>query len=224
MHDSRLTRAHLETLSTDDLRALADEIGLDLPDDLNRVFIISELLETNEDEDEEPEEDAQDSPGVVGISNLPVSYNVTFISVLLRDPLWAFVYWEVKMLDRQRLEGNPEFGGYVLRISSLPGSRAERDPACFDVPVAPGDSSRYLCLPGTSGLYRVELCATLAHQESVLARSLPFRVPRGKSQLNRPLDEAVSRMFSLSGVDKLHVLEGGDRRPSLSRSACGCDE
>ena len=40
-----LSRGHLETLTSSQLIALADEYGIDIPDDLNRQFIIAELLE-----------------------------------------------------------------------------------------------------------------------------------------------------------------------------------
>ena len=43
--DSRLTRAKLETLSSAELLEIADEYGIDAPDDLNRQFIIGDLLE-----------------------------------------------------------------------------------------------------------------------------------------------------------------------------------
>ena len=49
MSDMRLSRAHLETLPTADLIALADEYGIDIPENLNRRFIIGELLEAAEE-------------------------------------------------------------------------------------------------------------------------------------------------------------------------------
>ena len=45
MEQNFLSRTYLETLSTADLISLADDYGIDIPDDLNRRFIIGELLE-----------------------------------------------------------------------------------------------------------------------------------------------------------------------------------
>ena len=45
MDTKKLTRSHLETLATADLISLADEFGIDFPENLNRSFIIGELLE-----------------------------------------------------------------------------------------------------------------------------------------------------------------------------------
>ena len=49
MSDTKLSRAYLETLPSADLIALADDFGIDIPENLNRRFIIGELLEAAED-------------------------------------------------------------------------------------------------------------------------------------------------------------------------------
>ena len=51
MSDTKLSRAYLETLPSADLIALADDLGIDIPENLNRRFIIGELLEASEDMD-----------------------------------------------------------------------------------------------------------------------------------------------------------------------------
>ena len=48
-HDSdmdvtRFTRVFLDSLSTDELVKLADSHGIDIPPDLERIFVIEELL------------------------------------------------------------------------------------------------------------------------------------------------------------------------------------
>ena len=49
-----ITRAYLETLSSADLNDLAEEYGIDIPEDLTRRFVIAELLEAAvEDADRE---------------------------------------------------------------------------------------------------------------------------------------------------------------------------
>ena len=48
-----VSRTYLESLSTADLISLADEYGIDIPENLNRRFIIGELLEAVEDAGEE---------------------------------------------------------------------------------------------------------------------------------------------------------------------------
>ena len=49
MENKNLSRSYLETLSTADLIVLADDFDIDIPDNLNRCFIIGELLEVSEE-------------------------------------------------------------------------------------------------------------------------------------------------------------------------------
>ena len=44
-----LSRTYLESLSTADLFSLAEEYGIDIPENLNRRFIIGELLDISGD-------------------------------------------------------------------------------------------------------------------------------------------------------------------------------
>ena len=45
MKKDTLSRAQLDSMSTTELISLCDEYGISVPDDLNRLFIIGELLE-----------------------------------------------------------------------------------------------------------------------------------------------------------------------------------
>ena len=45
MKDNEISLAYLQSLSTADLLLLADDYGIDIPEQLNRSFIISELYE-----------------------------------------------------------------------------------------------------------------------------------------------------------------------------------
>ena len=89
-----VSRTYLESLSTADLISLADEYGIDIPENLNRRFIIGELLEAAEEWDEF-EDDLEESDQLE-TADLPQTYNETVISAVLRNPVWLFVYWDVK--------------------------------------------------------------------------------------------------------------------------------
>ena len=56
MDEKQISRAYLETLSFSDLSALADRFGIDVPMDLDRRFLIAELLEINEELNQEQDE------------------------------------------------------------------------------------------------------------------------------------------------------------------------
>ena len=49
MSGESINRAYLETLIFSDLVQLADKYGVDVPDDLDRRFLIAELLELVEE-------------------------------------------------------------------------------------------------------------------------------------------------------------------------------
>ena len=103
MEELVLSRKKLESLTNDELSKLADEYGLDIPSNLNRNFIIGELLEyaqeledaaqsdgelsyvDSDDADEENESDFQ----------LPKSYNETKINAVLRNPAWVYAFWDI---------------------------------------------------------------------------------------------------------------------------------
>ena len=212
--DTPVTRAYLESLTTSDLNRMADNWGIDIPPDLDRIFIIEELLEitsqderdaadafaSSSDESAEPEETkAADSDES---APLPRQYNITFIEVMIRDPVWAFVFWEIKTADKEQFEKVQDFDGYYLKVSPWTGpvekplsaadpSRKENETdGIFTVPVKPEDSAWYLGLapamdkvrmgrasPQDQRQYKVELCAGRRGEETVLAVSKPFRLP-----------------------------------------------
>ena len=88
----KFTRSYLQTLSTDALFALADQYGLFLSSDLTRHLLIGELLDL--DDDLASDEDGGDS---IAVSTKPYgaaySYNMTEIRVVLKNPLWFFVFF-----------------------------------------------------------------------------------------------------------------------------------
>jgi len=110
-------RRYLERLSTDELHTEALALGLDAPFGLDRVLLIDEMLDagfTMEMETEEPS--LRDAPFEEEPVPLPQRYNMTYIETVVRDPLWVFLYWELRESEKTLLESAPGFGGYLLRI------------------------------------------------------------------------------------------------------------
>lgn len=257
------TRAALESLTTNALVRMADNLGLDVPPDLDRIFIIEELLEFTSPEEtvefilddftESPgapavvpqsgEYQRIDSPGVfdpetaaftpllIEPSPLPKRYNLTFVEVMIRDPLWAFVFWEIKLQEREQFEKFPGFEGYYLKVSplGLPSGGAEAG-GIFTVQVEPGDFARYVGLSPIVGQekpqqksqvqYRVELCAGLNEAQTVLAVSNSFRLP----ELHELPAKGESRSFAeenplvhLSGYGDIRVLRTSERLSRVKR-------
>jgi hypothetical protein len=184
MIEPRITKKYLDSLSTGELEKIADRYGIEIPPGLERIFIIEELLDVAQEE--EPEEGGEQPVCLADFpetAELPKQYNITFLEVMIRDPLWAFVFWEVKGHDKEIHEGAPDFGGYCLRVIPLEGGLGNKREKPFTVFVGMNDRAWYLGFPPAEGRYQVDLCVLRGEAEIVLAVSRPFMLPR---LLSRP--------------------------------------
>jgi hypothetical protein len=228
MDDARFTRPYLESLSTNELVKLADSFGIDIPSGLERVFIIEELLDPGIGD----EITAEDGDEIVSVHvdfqetvALPKQYNISYIDVLIRDPLWAFVFWEIKGHDREIHEKAPDFGGYCLRVIPLSetgaglgrASRADRENS-FTVPVGAEDTAWYLGFPPAEGQYQVELCVVRGDEEHIISVSRSFKLPRLLEPPSRkaPVPGDIQEVYRnplacLSGAKDFPVIRSADR-------------
>jgi hypothetical protein len=204
MDELLFTRPYLESLSTDELVKIADRYAIDIPPDLERLFIIEELLDAGFSGDET--EDEEKFSGTADISEpapLPKQYNITYLEYIIRDPLWVFVFWEIKSHDKEIYETSPDFGGYFLRVYCL-----ESGEHIFTVPVGVDDTAWYLGFPPDSGRCRVELCVQQGGGELMLAVSRSFILPA----LLKPSDlHAPETLARLSGAEDFPVIRNADR-------------
>jgi hypothetical protein len=202
---------------------IADRYGIDIPFGLDRPFIIEELLDTAREDEYESEEGEEQSVPVAAnfpkTAELPKQYNITFLEVMIRDPLWAFTFWEIKSHDREIFEKSPDFDGYCLRARALGGADGES----FTVPVGNDDTAWYLGFPPAEGRYTVELCALGAHEETVLSVSRPFTLPKLLCPPNQDEMGEVYRnpLSVLSGARDFHVIRSADRRSRVKNRDLG---
>jgi hypothetical protein len=216
MGDCLLTRSYLESLTTAELTKLADSYGVDIPPELERVFVIEELLDLENDD-----EDGSRNGEVVPFREMellepvliPKQYNITYIDVLIRDPLWVFAFWEIKTADKDLYERVDDFEGYYLKIVPLldkkKPSAGQGEP--FIIPVGIEDSAWYIGFPPAGGRFWVEIGVTRGAGGVALAVSRPFNLPR---LLNSPEGNGENfgePLIQLSGVDDLPVLRNIDR-------------
>jgi hypothetical protein len=230
MDDYHISRPHLEGLTTCELTALAENQGIDIPPGLERSFIIEEILEAladafiNDDppgEDDLAELDEKDFPEPVP---LPKQYNITYIDVIIRDPLWVYAFWEIKNSERDVLEKNPGFQGYCLKVSPLGKCR---DGESFTVSIGVSDFAWYLgfspeSITGSTVRadtgdcrFRVELYARFADTQELLAVSRSFSMPSllGASGIFGEQNQ----LRRLSGMEELPILRSGERAPQPAR-------
>ena len=206
MKTPNYTKHYLDRLSDHELLTLAEEHGLDIPQELERVFIIDELLYL----------DRQDNGTSAEFENhLPNLNHGTYsiIDVLIRDPLWVFVFWEIGENDQIVIDNDNDFEGYCLRVIPFKENSEQPDMAgSFTVALEKNDTARYLGFqPDDRRLFTIELCVPRPDNYTVLAVSRSFRMP----QLLKPQqDEEMSQnpMIQLSGACHIPYIRTIDRQ------------
>ena len=242
MEELPLTKAYLESLTNADLFRLADNLGIDISQNPDRDFLIEELIDVSSFDGDEsintPEEEMTDLVFVES-APLPRYYNITFIEVMIRDPFWAFVFWEIKASEKEQLEKAQEFNGYYLRVKLLNNAKLLKTGTAsvpdrqgleemLTVQVSPTDTAWYLGFAPTvenealeedqsreQKHYKVELCASVGDVETVLAVSNTLIMP-GLPELpnktgKQDLELSENRLIRLSGYGDFHVLRRNER-------------
>ncbi len=203
MNEEKITRAYLETLSFSDLSNLADEYGVEVPENLNRNFLIAELLELAEDASGTAENMIIASEEESGeIVDLPQNYNETQISCILRNPIWGFVFWNIS--DADSLQIKDEETSLLLRICSF-NSKDELKPVeVLEVQASTTSQEQYILLPAEKKYIRVELLLARYATQSVLAFSPLIEIPQGPKYVD---EWQPGKEFDFSQIMKLSNVE-----------------
>jgi len=219
-NNTPVSRQWLESLSTDELTKFADNYGIDIPPGLERIFIIEELLEISQSYAQEPAEDIVENPSYSESVLLPKQYNISFVEVVIRDPLWVFVFWEVKGQEREMFENAGDFKGYCLRIIPLNEDGTERVSRenSFSISVGADNGARYIGFAeqgeAAGGRYIIRLSVIRGEAETQIALSSPFCLPR-LGEYEQISQMSCNPLIRLSGVQDLLIVKNMDR---LSRA------
>ena len=218
-----LSRPWLESLSTLELIKQADTYGVDIPAGLDRIFIIEEILESSSaffEQSNKQETDIVVNPSLSETALLPKRYNNSCVEVIIRDPLWAFVFWEIKENEREEHENAPDFKGYFLRVIPLDEKGEQQTKEnLFTVTIDTKDHSRYLGFAEQTsenfGRFIIKLGAIRGGSEVQIASSQIFDLPKFYDDecLSELGGNALSR---LSGVQDLPITKN-DRRLSKNK-------
>ncbi len=184
-----MTKEKLLQFSVEALVEMAEEEGISVVQGTPKETIVEQLLDAIEEDQSEREMGNNPLMRVVEtkydlVVEAPLpqewdkfpllsNYNETYIRMILRDPLWAFAYWEVKESDLARLNAESGVGDLLLRVHELAGSPGSDGKGIdyFDIPVRACDSSWYFNLPNLGCTYRIELVCRRAGSERTLCRS-----------------------------------------------------
>lgn len=194
-------RAQLETLSFSDLTNLADDFGIDVPENLDRRFLIAELLELAE-ESEKIDDMTISSENNDGIQPLPKNYNETQIACVLRNPAWIFVYWNINDSDHLMLKNLHNYE-LKIRVCSLQNEDDTVPFEAYEIQASREPQEQNVLLPAGIKYVKVELVYTTATSGKVLAISPVITIPQGSDlvyDFKKGVDQNFPPVIQLSGI------------------------
>lgn len=224
-----MTKERLSQLSQEDLFHLVDIFDIDLSEveEHDRAELERILFETIDEQRRDRESDntfpisyheqkfdsldelfgTEMSPNQWGF-DFPSSYNVTRIELLLRDPAWAYCYWDLSLADKTRVLKEENFANLFLRLEEHAPGKDPDQLQVMDVPVQLSDNSWYLNLLNRETSYRVHLMAGYEGREEILTSSQRVQVPRGGLTEKLELLDSfeTDSLIALSGIEKLGVI------------------
>ena len=219
MNEDTINRASLEKLSFSDLVQLADEYGVDVPEDLDRRFLIAELLELAEESN-----NIDDEMIIAAESDNPQStvlngnFNETQVSCVLRNPAWLFVFWNLNDNDAARINENPACS-LKLRICLYSDIKDSKPDEAFEVQTPSQSQEQYVLIPKGTKYIKVELVCVTAGAGEIIAFSPIVSIPQGSSLVNdlQPgREEDFSPVIELSGIRELITEQYKNHRHSFS--------
>jgi len=207
---------------------LAERMGFYIPEGLDRLFIIEEIISALEDEDRERVfshdgtghvEEKKLSGGAFTSYAIPIPtcvpdrYNETMVRALPRDPSWIYAYWDIADQRRSSLGEDGNAVGLFLRVVEM-GSTGDGRRSYFDIQVTLDDWKWYINIPRPGHSYRVDLCLRAIDKIKVLARSNEVRMPIHYLEGFSKLSQMTKSLLILSDLEGLHLAEPGTDNPS----------
>ena len=213
-----LSRNYLESMVSADLIALAEEYGIDVPENLNRRFIIAELLETAAEMNDENESnivlvEPQDLPQ----AELPKGYNETAVTAILRNPVWLYIYWDISGTDLDFIHSTP-LCKLALNIGIFDSDNKPVASDSFIMPIALDIREQYVLLPAGKAAACVELVLDMyGGKRQVLAVSSVIPLPWSSIDFSSVITKtSIPPMLALSGFHEIIREQYQQHRHSFS--------
>lgn len=242
-----MNKTTLKKMSRKELVNIAKEIGIEKPMDLTTAQLIDKILELKQiDSDGQPlpprklsqkdenlemqggskKFETQDQRSVSEpeypsdeTRDLPEGYGDTKIVAMVRDPYWAYAYWEINHDKRQELGmlGN-KARKLVLRVHDTTGITFNGFNAhsCFDIEVNDFTNNWYIQLPEPNRAYCIDLGTFNESGDFILiARSNLISTPRDSVS---DVEDSEWGMASRHDFDEVYKLSGGYKIKELAGS------
>ncbi len=234
-----MIRTRLEELSIEGLLLVASQNGLEPDPDVDRDYLIGQLVDIIRENREEREagnsktvriqqkkfsiihdDEAPPTENLLDGFTLPDHYETNRITLMLRDPHWAYTYWDLSTVKAREYQSSTRFDGMFLRVLQLDGASEDlRIRDSFEIPVQIDDTSWYIYLPRLESYYRIQLVAKNNHRRELLAVSNEVYVPRGRLPFTpEEMDTHRMALYELCGLEYLEVPPFGDDHDERIRS------
>lgn len=198
-----MTVTKLHDLDDKALEVLCQKEGIELQPGMRRDDLIAALIETYEDERRDWERlhalTIQIEKSKFGASpfpsenlplegvpaELPESYEETYCGLLIRDPDWAFCFWEVKGSDWHKFHRDSGFKGFFLQLmeNQTPGTNGPMN-STHRIMLDHRSGSRYIQLPKQGYYYQLEIVAVTGNKRQTLSQSSIVFSPTVQDQIN----------------------------------------
>jgi hypothetical protein len=192
-----MTKERLFQLNIDELKILAQKEDIEIPEtgDKEELIdcILEELAEIEGDRNigNNPTVKIEEKKYIIGHDEeidlkegeeffVPEKYKCTRIVLLVRDPSWAYTYWEISEDKVSEMRNDPGFEGIFLRIHDVKfiDFNGTNSNYFIDIPVLLSDTSWYINIPNPDSVYIIELLFSSKGEKKLIARSNPIQVPR----------------------------------------------
>jgi hypothetical protein len=213
-----MTKERLQSISLEELETLARKQGCDFTGATDRAALTELILENFKELEREREEEnnlairVEESKYQIterqtsdGADAYPIEkrYNQTRVVFMVRDPNWAYAYWDLDNNLLEKLKKNADGDQLVLRVHDVElidftGSNAK---SSFDIPIQIDDTSWYIYLPNQNCSYILELGIISEGKYRCLAGSNPIKTPRNGFSDNLPSVDQDLTLNLLSGFD-----------------------
>ncbi|WP_028974852.1 DUF4912 domain-containing protein [Spirochaeta cellobiosiphila] len=215
-----MTEERLQTLSVDELHLVAEKYSIPDFDDLSRSELISLLLEIMEDDKSDRNSDNNSIISIekkkydifrdeeidfedVSQFELPAYYNETELTFMLRDPSWAFAFWNISPKELDEYQKSSDFEELFFRVYELNSEiyNSSNIIDYYDIPLSLKDTSRYINLPHAEMFYCLDLKIRFEESEKLILRSDVLFSPKDtfKSEEGEDLNK-IKKILKLSGL------------------------
>lgn len=199
MKKRKMTKSILQGLETSDLIDLAESCDLFVPPNFSRLSLIDELLDLDIGIESLPFSKIP----LDTMESLPVSYNMTEITVLLRDPMWCFAFWDINRIELEKITLQEPLQLFV-RVLSFKDANDGELVSYEDIDVTMEESSIYLNTSMCEELTQVALCYRTNTKTEILAKSNFVFLPRKDIKARLIVEEEeMDVALKLSGLKHL---------------------